>query len=72
MIKLNRFNGEEFVINAELIEEVKSTPDTVIKLTTHRTILVKESVDEVIKKVINYKRKINNQFLEDGSEDNGY
>ncbi|MGM0445253.1 MAG: flagellar FlbD family protein [Bacillota bacterium] len=60
MIKLTRLNGEEIVVNANLIEIVKSTPDTIIKLTTNKNILVKESVDEVVEKVIDYKRKVFN------------
>lgn len=60
MIKLTRLNDEEIVVNANLIEIVKSTPDTIIKLTTNKNILVKESVDEVIEKVIDYKRKVFN------------
>ncbi len=60
MIKLTRLNDEEIVVNANLIEIVKSTPDTIIKLTTNKNVLVKESVDEVIQKVIDYKRKVFN------------
>ncbi|MDZ7672970.1 MAG: flagellar FlbD family protein [Halanaerobiales bacterium] len=60
MIKLTRLNDEEIVVNANLIEVVKSTPDTIIKLTTDKNILVKETVDEVIEKVIDYKRKVFN------------
>ncbi len=58
MIKLTKINGEEIVVNAELIETVKATPDTVINLTTGRKILVLEEVDELIEKVIGYRRNI--------------
>lgn len=66
MIKLIRLNGEEIVVNADLIEIVKATPDTIIKLTTNKKILVEESVDEVIDKVIEYKRKVFNSLMLDG------
>ena len=46
------------MINAELIQTIESTPDTVIKLTNGRKLVVKEGVDEVIEKVIAYKRKV--------------
>jgi len=49
-------------INAELIQFVESTPDTVITLVNKEKILVKESVDEVIKKVINYRRSIRKEI----------
>ncbi|ADQ39967.1 flagellar FlbD family protein [Caldicellulosiruptor acetigenus I77R1B] len=58
MIKLRRINNKEFVVNADFIEFVESTPDTVITLTNGVKLVVKESVDEVIEKVIEYKKRI--------------
>ena len=58
MISVTRINGDEFIANADLIEFIEETPDTVISLTTGRRIVVKESKDEIINKVIFYKRKI--------------
>lgn len=65
VIKVNRLNGEEIVVNADLIEIVKATPDTIIKLTTNKKILVEESVEDVIDKVIEYKRKVFNSLMLD-------
>lgn len=58
MIKLTRFrtSGGEFVVNADLIETVEATPDTVITLTTGHKLIVQESVDDVVRLVINFKR----------------
>ncbi|MBM7555346.1 flagellar protein FlbD [Halanaerobacter jeridensis] len=47
------------MINADLIESVQATPDTVVKLTSGYTIIVQEDVDLIIDKVINYQRKVN-------------
>ena len=58
MIKLTHRNGNEFVVNAELIKYVEETPDTVITLMGDEKILVTESADEVVKKVIEYGRLI--------------
>jgi len=58
MIKVKRLNGKEFVVNCELIQYIEETPDTVLTLTTGQKIIVAESVDEVIDKVIEYKAKI--------------
>jgi flagellar protein FlbD len=58
MIKVTRFNDSVLVVNAELIEFVEATPDTVVTLTNGKKILVKESVDEVIKKVLDYRHKV--------------
>jgi flagellar protein FlbD len=45
-------------LNDELIEIMEETPDTVIKLSNNKKIVVKEGVDEVIEKIIKYRRKI--------------
>lgn len=58
MIKVKRLNDKEFVVNSELILYIEETPDTVITLTNGQKIVVTDSVDEVIDKVINYKAKI--------------
>lgn len=59
MIKLKRLNGTEFVLNAELVEQIEKTPDTVITLMTGNNIVVRESVDQVIQKIIDYRREVN-------------
>lgn len=58
MIYVTRLNGKQFVINAELIREIESTPDTIITLTAGGKIVVRESVDDVIAAVLEYKRQI--------------
>jgi len=57
MIKVRRLNGKEFVVNSDLILYVEETPDTVITLTTGQKVVVIESVDEIIDKVIEFKAK---------------
>jgi len=58
VIKLRRFRAKdgELVVNADLIETVEATPDTVVTLTTGHKLIVEESVDEVIGRVIEFKR----------------
>lgn len=58
MIEVTRLNGQSLVINAELIECVESTPDTVVSLNTGRKIVVREGVDEVVRRVIEYRRRV--------------
>lgn len=58
MIKLHKLNGAEIVVNAELIESVEATPDTVLNLATGNRFLVKDSVQEVVDKVVEYKKKV--------------
>ena len=66
MIKLTRTNGREFVLNADLIIEVQETPDTVITLTNGKKLLVKDSADDIINKVVNYRRRIMNGICRTG------
>lgn len=58
MIELTRLNDSLLVVNADIIEVVEANPDTIISLTTGHKILVKESVDEVIERVKDYKKSI--------------
>jgi len=57
MIKVTRINDSELVINADLIEFVEATPDTIVTLTTGKRILVKESCDRIIELVAEFKRR---------------
>ncbi|MFC1732795.1 flagellar FlbD family protein [candidate division KSB1 bacterium] len=56
MIEITRINQKKMVINAELIEFIESTPDTIITTTTGKKIIVADETDEVVKKVIEYRR----------------
>jgi flagellar protein FlbD len=57
LTRLGKQQDEKIVINAELIEFIESTPDTLISTTTGKKLLVKEPVAEVIEKVIAYHRR---------------
>ncbi len=58
MIKLTRLNGDEFVLNAELIRFVESRPDTFITLSNNDRFMVRESVEEVVKRSIAYSQVV--------------
>lgn len=58
MVPVTRLDGREVVINAELIETLEATPDTVITLTTGRRLVVREPVELVIEQVVAYRRRI--------------
>ena len=57
MIKVTKLNGRELVVNADLIEFIEATPDTLISLTTGRKIMVLEDLDEVIRMAVGYRSK---------------
>ncbi len=58
MITLTKLNLQEFVINSDLIETIEHTPDTVLTMTTGNKYVVKECQQDIIDKIIAYKRKI--------------
>lgn len=58
MIEVTRLNGVKVILNAELIEVVEQTPDTVITLTSGKKYIVSEGADDIMNLVIEYKRKI--------------
>jgi len=58
MIRLTRINHVPLVLNSDLIEHVEITPDTVIAMTSGQKFMVLESADEVIEKVIDFRRTI--------------
>ncbi len=55
MIKVSRLNEKEFYVNPHLIEFIEETPDTVVTLTTGKKIVVAESAQEIVRRVINYR-----------------
>jgi flagellar protein FlbD len=58
MIRLTRLNGGPFLLNPDLIEHVEMTPDTVINLTTGHQFMVLESAEEVVSRVIEFRREV--------------
>jgi flagellar protein FlbD len=58
MIPLTKLNNSSFVLNAELIKFIESTPDTMITLTTGDRFIVKEPSEEVIRRTIQYGRML--------------
>ncbi|NLC20244.1 MAG: flagellar FlbD family protein [Clostridiales bacterium] len=63
MIEVTRLNDSKIIINADLIERIEESPDTVITLTSGNKIVVKESRQEVKNLVILYKKEIFNREL---------
>jgi flagellar protein FlbD len=58
MIRLTRLNQLPLVLNCDLIEHIDVTPDTVVTLTTGQILRVRESADEVVRRIVEYRRKI--------------
>lgn len=58
MIKVTTLGGKQLVINADLIETLEATPDTVLTLTNGRKYVVAETVEEVVERILAYRRQI--------------
>lgn len=58
MIHVTRLNAAPMVLNADLIEHIDITPDTVITLTNGQILRILESADEVIARIVEFRRRI--------------
>ena len=58
MIRVTRLNGEQFALNPDLIERVEAHPDTVVFLADGTRYVVKETVDEVLREILEYRAGI--------------
>ncbi|MBI3681385.1 MAG: flagellar FlbD family protein [Acidobacteria bacterium] len=64
MIRLTRLNHVPIYLNSDLIEHIEVTPDTVISLTTRQKLVVLEKAEEVVERVIEFRRKVARQAVE--------
>lgn len=63
MIRLTRLKHGPFLVNPDLIEHLETTPDTVITLTNGHQFMVLEAADEVVRRVIEFRRAICPQLV---------
>ncbi len=62
MIVLTKLDGSEFILNCDLIETIEEKPDTTIRLTTKSFYIVRENLQEITSKVVDYRRSYNIQI----------
>lgn len=65
MILTTRLDNSMLVLNSDLIEHIESTPDTVVTLTNGKRWVVRESVEEVVERIIEYQRAIRMRAVEE-------
>jgi flagellar protein FlbD len=58
MIQVTRLDGSKFFLNADLIETVEATPDTVVTLNSQKKLVVRESPAELLDGIVAYRRRI--------------
>ncbi|WP_026689893.1 flagellar FlbD family protein [Alteribacter aurantiacus] len=54
MVELTRLNNDKFILNALLIEQIHTLPDTTITLINGKAIVVKESKEDLTKKILDF------------------
>jgi len=60
MIVLTKINKAPIAVNSDHIQYIEETPDTVITMENNDKVVVSESITEVIRKVVNYRRLVQN------------
>lgn len=58
MIHVTRINHMPLVLNSDLIEHIESSPDTIISLTNGQKMVVLETVDDIVRQVVEFRRSI--------------
>ncbi|MCL2047629.1 MAG: flagellar FlbD family protein [Defluviitaleaceae bacterium] len=59
MITVTKINDRDIIVNCDLIEVIETTPDTTLTTTTGKKIIVLDTVEEILQKVVEYKGRIN-------------
>jgi flagellar protein FlbD len=65
MIELHRLDDTKILINSDLIESVEEMPDTVISLTNGNRYIVREDINQILKKIVNFKQSISIKRLDE-------
>jgi flagellar protein FlbD len=58
MIKVTRLNGKEYYINPHQIEYIETRPDTTLQMLSGKYIVVKEDIDTIINRIVEYRKRI--------------
>jgi flagellar protein FlbD len=58
MVHLTRLNATVLFLNSDLIEHIQATPDTLITLTNGHNLLVRESPEEIISRIVSFRKRI--------------
>jgi flagellar protein FlbD len=58
MVEVTRLDGSAIILNADLIVTIERTPDTIVSVTTGDRILLRETPEEIVKRIVRYKREL--------------
>ena len=62
MITLTKLDGSVFALNSDLIETIVENPDTTIHLTIKKFYIVREQMNEVLDKIVDFRKEINGVY----------
>lgn len=62
MIEVTSLGGKKYYLNNEIIYKIESLPDTTIVLLDGRSLVVKDEIEDIIKKIVRYKQEINSKY----------
>jgi len=57
-MKVTRLNGVEYFINPHQIESIDIHPDTTLLMLSGKHVVVKETVEEIIDRIVEYRSRI--------------
>lgn len=63
MVEVTRLNGQCMVINGDMIEQIEAKPDTILSLTSGRKLIVRESVAEVVRRMVDYRNALKSHSI---------
>ena len=69
MIRLTRLNHAPMVLNSDLIEHIDVTPDTVVTLTNGQILRVRETAEEVVQRIVEFRRRVLDPDAQSGWRD---
>ena len=66
MIEVTRINGKKFVVNCDQIKTLEATPDTVMTLMNGEKLMVSESVEDVVRRTVEYRKRLYQEPIVEG------
>lgn len=62
MIYVSRLNGQSYLLNSRLIETAEEKPDTTVTLTSGKIVIIKENLDELQRRIVEFEANISHQI----------
>lgn len=58
MIEVERLNGSKYFLNPHMIESMEALPDLTITMLSGKKVIVRNSPEDIINKIVNYRKRI--------------